>query len=272
MAKNVLKAWLVDNTVTTENKTDKIFQLEMTRSIDKELILDRMVAKNPGVRRETMSLGIELYEEVIAEALMNGESVNTGLFRGVAQFRGVATNNAWDPQKDSIYVSFTQGKALRNAIQDTTVDVLGNRPTNFYIGSGLDASTRATDFSATAGRNYTFYGKNLTIAGDDPAVGVKLTAADGTETKLTDDMIVVNEPSRLVILIPADLEDGEYTLTVSTQYKGSSTEYLKTPRSTSQTLYIGTTPSSGGGTTTPGGETGGNDGEDGEDDSNNPLA
>ena len=76
MAKNVLKAWLVDNTVTTENKTDKIFQLEMTRSINKELILDRMVAKNPGVRRETMSLGIELYEEVIAEALMNCESVN----------------------------------------------------------------------------------------------------------------------------------------------------------------------------------------------------
>ncbi|MCS2820169.1 hypothetical protein NXW78_01095 [Bacteroides ovatus] len=33
-------------------------------------------------------------EEVIAEALMNGESVNTGLFRGVAQFRGVAKQNA----------------------------------------------------------------------------------------------------------------------------------------------------------------------------------
>lgn len=57
MAKNVLKAWLVDNTVTTDDKTDKIFQLETTRSIDKEIILDRMVAKNPGVRRETMALG-----------------------------------------------------------------------------------------------------------------------------------------------------------------------------------------------------------------------
>ena len=76
MAKNVLKAWLVDNTVTTDDKTDKIFSLETTRSIDKEIILDRMVAKNPGVRRETMALGIELMEEVIAEALMNGESVN----------------------------------------------------------------------------------------------------------------------------------------------------------------------------------------------------
>ena len=55
MAKNVLKAWLLDNTVTTDDKTDKIFQLETTRSIDKEIILDRMVAKNPGVRCETMA-------------------------------------------------------------------------------------------------------------------------------------------------------------------------------------------------------------------------
>lgn len=49
---NVLKVWLVDNSITTDNKTDKIFQLETTRSIDKEIILNCMVAKNPGARRE----------------------------------------------------------------------------------------------------------------------------------------------------------------------------------------------------------------------------
>lgn len=269
MAKNVLKAWLADNTVTTDDKTDKIFQLESTRTINKEIILDRMVAKNPGVRRETMALGIELYEEVIAEAVLNGESVNTGIFRAVAQFKGTAKNNAWDPATNSIYVSLTQGKTLREAIKDTTVDILGERPSNFYIGSGQDAATRATDFSATAGRNYMFYGKNIAVYGTDPSVGVKLTDEEGTETKLTEDMIVVNEPSRLVILIPSGLEDGEYTLTVTTQFKGSSnTDLLKTPRSTSQTLYIGQVPA-GGGTTTPDGS---EEGEDGEDDSNNPLA
>lgn len=117
MAKNVLRAWLVDNTVTTDDKTDKIFQLETTRSIDKNIILDRMVAKNPGVRRETMALGIELMEEVIAEALMNGESVNTGLFRGVAQFRGVAKQNAWNAVTNSIYVSFTRARRFARLLR-----------------------------------------------------------------------------------------------------------------------------------------------------------
>lgn len=265
MAKNVLKAWLVDNSVTTDDKTDRIFQLEATRSIDTEVILDRMVAKNPGVRREIMSLSISLMDEVVSEALMNGESVNTGLFRGVAQFRGVSKHGAWDAASNSIYVSFTQGKALREAIKDTRVEVLGERPVKFYIGSGLDAATRATDFSATAGRNYTFYGKNIALAGDDPSVGITLTSAGGAVTKIEGDMIVLNEPSRIIILLPSGLSDGEYTLTLTTQYKGSSTELLKTPRSTSQTLYIGEAPSGDGGGSTGGG------GSQGGGDDNNPL-
>lgn len=255
MSKNILKAWLADNTVTTENTTDQIFQLETTRSIDKQVILDRMVGKNPGVRRETMSLAMDLMEEVVSEALMNGESVNTGLYRAVAQFRGTATNGAWDPAKCSIYVSFTQGKALRQAIADTTVDVLGLRPTKFYIGNGMDAETRATDFSATAGCNYTLYGKNIKLAGDDPTVGITLTDADGTETRIEMNKVALNEASRIIFFIPAGLEDGEYTLTVTTQYKGAGDlDLLKTPRTTSQSLYIGTAPTTGGGGEEEGGE------------------
>ncbi|HIZ02044.1 MAG TPA: DUF4469 domain-containing protein [Candidatus Bacteroides merdipullorum] len=243
MAKNILKAWLVDNTVTSDDKTDKIFQLESTRTADLTYIIDRMVAKNPGVLRTTMEMIVKLHNEVVAEEVLNGVSVNTGLFRAVAQFRGTAVNDAWDPKKDSVYVSFTQGKTLRESIQDTTVEVLGDRPAKFYIGSTSDVATKATDYSATAGRNLTLYGKNILPAGDDPSVGITLTNTETQAvTRLTEDMIAVAEPSRLVILIPSDLDDGEYTLTVTTQYKGSSNDFLKTPRSTSQTIYIGGAP------------------------------
>lgn len=246
MAKNLLKAWKVDNTVTTDDKTDKIFQLETMRSVDLDLLLDRMVAKNPGVLRDTMQLSVNLFNQVVAEAVLNGESVNTGLFRAVAQLRGLA-GQAWDWKKNSIYISMTQGKTLREAIQDTTVEVLGERPMKFYIGSSSDAATRATDFSATAGRQFTVYGKNILPAGPDASVGITLTnVSTKTVTKLTDDMIGLAEPSRVILLIPAGLADGEYTLTITTQYKGSSNDFLKTPRSTSQSIYIGGAPEGGG--------------------------
>lgn len=255
MAKNILKAWLVDNTVTADDKTDKIFQLESARTADLSYIIDRMAAKNPGVLRGTMEMIVKLHNEVVAEEVLNGVSVNTGLFRAVAQFRGTAVNDAWDPSKDSVYVSFTQGKTLRESIADTTVQVLGDRPAKFYIGSTSDVATKATDYSATAGRNLTLYGKNILPAGDDPSVGITLTNTETQAvTKLTEDMIAVAEPSRLVILIPAGLDDGEYTLTVTTQYSGGARP-LVNPRSTSQTIYIGGTPQ------TPGGEDGDDSGQ-----------
>lgn len=47
MAKNLLKAWLVNNTVTTDDKTGKIFQLETSLSLNEEQVPSRMAVKNP---------------------------------------------------------------------------------------------------------------------------------------------------------------------------------------------------------------------------------
>lgn len=239
MAKNLLKVWMADNTVTTDDKTDKIFVLESTRSIDQSFVLDRMAAKNPGLHRETMSASVNLYHEVISELVMNGYSVNTDLFRAVPQLKGLAEGNAWNPEKNSIYVSLTQGKKLREEIKNTTVQILGDRQAAMYINGTQDAATRATDLSATAGRNFTVLGKNIKVAGTDPKVGITLTAATGgTATKLDASMLVVNDPSRLIILLPSGLSDGEYTLTITTQYTPSKT-LLKTPRQATQTIHIG---------------------------------
>ena len=235
MAKNLLKVWMADNTVTTDDKTDKIFVLESTRSVDQQFVLDRMAAKNPGLHRETMSASINLYHEVISELVMNGYSVNTDLFRAVPQLKGLAEGNAWNPEKNSIYVSLTQGKKLREEIKDTTVQILGDRQATMYI-----------NLSATAGRNFTVLGKNIKVAGTDASVGITLTASEGgSVTKLDADMLVVNDPSRLIILLPSGLKDGEYTLTVTTQFVAGKT-LLKSPRQASQIIYIGEAPAGGG--------------------------
>ena len=269
MTNHVLKAWIVDNPLTTKDKTDKIFSIETARTVDNEVILDRMMAKNPGVRRETMALSLKLMEETVTEALMSGESVNTGLFHAVAHFHGKAKMNTWDAGSNSIRVSMTQGKALRESIKKTRVEILGERPSNFYINSAQDTATRAEDFSATAGRNFAIFGRNLTVVGEDPSVGITLTSvAKGTVTKIEKDRVVVNGPSKLIILLPANLKDGEYTLTVTTQYRNGRKQFLKKPHSVSHSIYIGKAPTGGGSSEQPGGSGGsGSGGEQG----GNPL-
>ncbi len=234
---NVLMA---DNTVTKDDLTDKIFVVVSTGTADKERIISEMMEVNPGLERETLRHVLDLENRVIKKLLLTGMRVNNGLFEATAQCRGVVQGTAWNPETNTIYVNFQQGKDMREAINSTTVNVIGEKGASMYLSTGEDAATRSVGFTATAGSNFTLTGKNIKIAGDDPSVGITLTDSDGTETKITGGMIGLNQPSKLIFFIPAGLADGEYTLTVTTQFGGGP--LLKSPRSVSRTLYIGEAP------------------------------
>lgn len=52
---NVLKGWLADNTVTTDNKDDKILVLESAGSLTEKDILERMMHEITGLKEETLN-------------------------------------------------------------------------------------------------------------------------------------------------------------------------------------------------------------------------
>lgn len=235
--KHTLKGWLVDNALTVDDKEDKILMLDSAGSLTMEDIIEEMKREDTGLRTETLEHALKLFNRVTADLLLSGFAVNTGLFHAVPQFRGTIVNGAWDPERNSIYVSFTQDKDLREAIAETSVDILGDKASGMYISGVKDAATQATDGTMTPGRNFTISGRLLKVAGEDPKVGITIRNEEAGETLLPADMLTVNNPSQLVILVPADLAPGEYTLTVTTQYTGSGTP-LKTPRSVSRQVYV----------------------------------
>ena len=234
---NVLKGWLIDNTVTADNLTDKILQLESAGNATIDDIIDEMLKQDTGLRIETLRHSISLYNRVVTNLILSGVSVNTGLFYAVAKLTGVVESGVWNKEKNSIYVSFTQGKELREAIAKTAVNILGEKSNVMYILETEDRKTGLRDGTATAGRNLFVRGAMLKVVGDDPEVGVTLTNASGVKTKLEEDMITTNKPSELTLLVPADLPNGEYTLTVTTQF--STGAVLKAPRSVNTTVWIG---------------------------------
>ena len=244
--KKVLKGWLIDNSVTTDNKTDKILLLASAGSLTLDDVLEEMYKQDTGLRPETMRHSVTLYHRVVMDLILNGYSVNTGLFRAVPQLKGVVEGGAWNKENNSIYVSFTQDKALREAIAKTVVEILGEKSNIMYILETEDRKTGLKDGSATAGHNFFVRGAMLKVVGDHESVGVTLTDSKGATTKLTDDQITINNPSSLTLLLPADLAEGEYTLTVTTQY-GSAGHILKTPRSVSTQIWVGGKPADGGG-------------------------
>lgn len=247
-----LNAQLADNTVTVDNKDDKIAVVVSAGTADKQRLISEIMEVNPGLERETVEAVINLEQRVLKKLILTGFRVNTGLYSVAAQLTGVVEGNVWNPEKNGIYASFTQGADLREAISQTSVNIIGEKGSVMYVAGGEDAATRAPGFTATAGRPYTLTGAKLKLAGDDPSVGITLTSQSGVVTRVADEMIAVNMPAKLVFVIPAGLADGAYELKVTTQFNGSG--LLKTPRSVTQTLYIG---QNSGGSTGDGGSTGG---------------
>ena len=166
--KNVLKIWLVDNTVTVDNKDDKIGQLESSGNLSLKDILDEMHKEDTGLRPETIEHVVKLYNRVVSDLILSGYSVNTGLYHAVAQLRGVIDGGKWNPEKNSVYVSFTQDKELREAIAQTSISILGERQSVMYV-AGFSPAT------ATAGRPFTVNGRMLKIAGTDSSLAITNT-------------------------------------------------------------------------------------------------
>lgn len=80
------------------------------------------------------------------------------------------------------------------------------------------------------------FGKNIKLAGEDLAVGITLTNEEEA-FRISEEDIIVNHPSKLILLMPKDMPEGEYELTVTTQY-GAGGRLLRAPRSVSQYICI----------------------------------
>jgi len=224
---------MAPNSVTPDPK-DKIFVLETTGKADIDKIYEEMRAEDTGLRPETIVHVVTLFERVCARMLMNGWQLNTGLFYAVPRLLGLVDSGKWNPESNSIYVAFTQDKVIREEIAKTTISILGEKAEVMYILETEDRKSSLKDGTMTPGRNFFVRGANLKVTGEDESVGVTLT----------DDMITKNNPSELTLLIPADLADGNYLLTVRTQF-GSSKHLLKEPREVSVDVHVGNGSSSG---------------------------
>lgn len=235
---NTLKAWIVPNTVTTD-PNDKILVLETTGKADINKVYNEMRAEDTGLRPETIVHVVTLYERICARLLLNGWQLNTGLFYAVPRLTGLVEGGRWNSDKNNIYVAFNQDKVIREEIAKTSVSILGEKGDVMYIVEVEDRKTGLKDGTLSPGRNFFVRGANLKITGTDEAVGISLrNTADDTIIRLDEDMITTNKPSELTLLIPGDLAEGNYELTVTTQFAGGNNT-LKAPRSVSFPVHYG---------------------------------
>lgn len=224
-----LKAWLRPNHLT-EAPNDYIAVPLGAGSLTKEDIIKDLKTEGMEIKEETALDIITRFNRKVSERVVEGYSVNTGLVQMRPKIKGVFLDKTFDPAKHLVYVNILQGTDLRKAIAETKVEILGQQSEPMAIFGITDKATGKVDGSLTKGKNAEVKGTYIKVAGEHTDNGIYFTNIDSkVKTKVSTEDIVINEPSRLMILVPDSLTTGTYELGITTQYSNGS-NLLKQPR------------------------------------------
>lgn len=227
---HTIKAYLYEN-LLTEDPNDYVARVSSERTLGVSDVCSSAVSRGGAdTSAQTMEHNVMLFLQEMDYLLKDGYSVNTGYFTAGAQIKGVfnSAKETFNPDKHSVYILFNMGETTRSGLSDVTVDILGVAETGIEIAQVTDVKSGSVNDKLTPNRNLRIKGSKLKIAGDNASVGVYFLK-DGTTESIKVDAadIVTNNPSELIIVIPA-LAKGGYKLQVVTQFTTSGT--LKEPR------------------------------------------
>jgi len=226
-----IRAYLYDNLLTKDNPNDLIARVVSERSLNVQQISEAAVNRGGSdVSATAMQHAVELWFKEMAYQLCDGYSVNTGYFTAGTLIRGVfdSPQETFSAEKHSILFQFNQGEKLRVEIPNIEVQILGLADASATIVQVTDVKTGSVNDLLTPGRNLRISGSKIKVAGTDAANGIFfLDTATQARTAVDPSDIVTNNPSELLVVIPA-LPAGEYVVEVVTQY--TTGVLLKEPR------------------------------------------
>lgn len=237
MAKRLLKAWLKDNPLTAD-KTDKMAVVSTNGNLTEDNLLDEIIAEGIEIKKDTLRSVITRYHNKVIDKVLSGFNVNIGIVYLRPVIKGPFFGKTWNPEINSVQINATAGAIFRKATKETVVEILGERADMIEIYTVTDNFTGQTDGTLTKGKNAELKGSYIKLSGEDPKVGITLHHMETDEThKLLPNDIVLNKPSRIIILVPNTLSAGEYELRITTQFTGGNNS-LKQPRSVALNIPI----------------------------------
>lgn len=219
-----IRAYLYDNFLT-EDPNDFVARVQSERSLNvKDICQTAATRGGADISAASMEHAVNLWLKEMAYQLCDGFSVNTGWFTASTHIKGVfnSPNETFNSSKHTLSFEFQQGSQLRKEINTVEVDILGVADASLFVGQVIDVKTGSVNDLLTANRNLKISGNKLKIAGENEANGIYFINQSTQErTKVDATDIVTNNPSELIIVIPA-LAAGTYKVEITTQYTPSN--------------------------------------------------
>ena len=98
------------------------------------------------------------------------------------------------------------------------------------INSVFDVTSGEENGKLTPGGGANISGTKIRVEGDKPGIGLKLIhVGTAVETEIPATSILLNDPSKIMFIVPAALAPGDYRIVLTTQFSGTK-QLLKEPR------------------------------------------
>jgi hypothetical protein len=174
---------------------------------------------------------IRQYNDEVAYQLCDGFAVTNGYYTIHPNIGGTfkSVGEAHDHKKHPIGFRFGTRAKLRNLVKHITVEVEGIADTAGYIDTFTDNEEDSVNGLFMPGNIFALHGNKIKIAGEDPDNGVYFVPEDVPSMAVKVDRIAENSASKITGIAP-DTGHVFNRIEVRTQYNGSSSSFLKSPR------------------------------------------
>jgi len=136
----------------------------------------------------------------------------------------------YNPEKNPIKFKFRTRLPLRNLVKHIAVDITGLANGNAFIDEFIDRDEDSVNGFYTPGDMFCIIGNKIKLAGDDPGCGVYFVPVDDPSKAVKVTRIGENSASTITGIAP-DTHYQFNKIEIRTQYSGSTTTFLKAPRS-----------------------------------------
>ena len=231
----------------------------MPDTIDLHAVARETALRLDGKNEDEVYTLLNAAESVKCDALSSGYIVATptALMQPCASGTVLKADlsKAPDRTKVKVYATLSMGPALRQSMEACQLEIFTQPAVVGPLLNGAVAATRTTADGATTrvplpGKNITLTGRNLKLAGTDPAVGVTFTSVETPSEKVfvPAEDVTINEPKRLIFVLPATVTDGLWRVSISTQYGSGSSRVVKNLRTyeLDEPIAVGTAAEEGG--------------------------
>ena len=224
----ILNTDLYDN-LLTERKGDYTAKPRITGTLYNTDIAARIVAARTEYQHGTILNILDMADSHKVQAIAEGKSVVDGVGQYLVNVQGAFEGEKaqFEPGKHALGITYTMGKLLRATLKLVKVVVNGVAAVGPVINTVTDSTSKAINGQLSSGGALVLGGVNLKIQGDDPSIGVYLTPTTEGAAPMKAPVVIANSPSQVIVQMPT-LADGQYTVSLTTQYSGSRN--VKEPR------------------------------------------